>query len=370
MKKIVIIGGGIIGLTLANYLDTTKYDITLFDDGIGQATGASAGIISPWLSKRRNKKWYQLAKDGAAFFPKLVSDLTLDEQIYAKCGTLLLREEKSLLSLAELAENRKKSAAEIGNIQLLSAEETHSRLPLLQPKASLYVSGGGRLNGQAFLIQAKKQAIAKGVTIIQERAAIQAIDDYWMVSSKNHQLVTEKLAITAGPFIKPLLEKLGYQVDIRPQKGQLLVYETAFKQSNEWPVAMLDGEADLIPFTQGKILIGATHENEGGWDLNPTQAAETQLIEGTTPFLNTTTDWLTHPTQQLVGTRAYTSDFAPFFGPLEDNSSLAVASGLGSSGLTTGPYIGYLLAQYFNDVSINTEKYQKSITCYIEKQPH
>ena len=71
MKKIAIIGGGIIGMTLANYLDTDKFDISLFDDEKNQATKASAGIISPWLSKRRNKKWYQLAKDGAAFFEKM-----------------------------------------------------------------------------------------------------------------------------------------------------------------------------------------------------------------------------------------------------------------------------------------------------------
>ena len=31
MEKIAIIGGGIIGMTLANYVDTTKYSITLFD---------------------------------------------------------------------------------------------------------------------------------------------------------------------------------------------------------------------------------------------------------------------------------------------------------------------------------------------------
>ncbi len=68
MQKIAIIGGGAIGITFTNYLDTTKYDVTLFDDESGQATKASAGIISPWLSKRRNKRWYRLARDGAAFF--------------------------------------------------------------------------------------------------------------------------------------------------------------------------------------------------------------------------------------------------------------------------------------------------------------
>ncbi len=39
MKKVVIIGGGIIGLTLANYLDKTKFDVTVIDSLIGQALG-------------------------------------------------------------------------------------------------------------------------------------------------------------------------------------------------------------------------------------------------------------------------------------------------------------------------------------------
>jgi len=96
MKKIAIIGGGIIGMTLANYLDTDKFDISLFDDEKNQATKASAGIISPWLSKRRNKKWYQLAKDGAAFFEKMKNDFELTEDVYEKCGTLFLRQKSDL----------------------------------------------------------------------------------------------------------------------------------------------------------------------------------------------------------------------------------------------------------------------------------
>ncbi|MDN6508625.1 MAG: FAD-binding oxidoreductase, partial [Tetragenococcus halophilus] len=69
-----------------------------------------------------------------------------------------------------------------------------------------------------------------------------------------------------------------------------------------------------------------------------------------------------------VGTRAYTSDFAPFFGSFPDDPTLFIASGLGSSGLTTGPYIGYLLAKYFNEGNWSTKDYQKTLDNYI--QPH
>ena len=149
MEKIAIIGGGIIGMTLASYLDTSKFNVALFDEGTGQATKASAGIISPWLSKRRNKQWYRLAKDGAAFFPKLIKDFQLDQTIYAQSGTLLLRPEKDLAELAVLAEKRKEEAPEIGNIEWLSPEQTSQALPLLKPAVSLRISGGGRLDGKA-----------------------------------------------------------------------------------------------------------------------------------------------------------------------------------------------------------------------------
>ena len=57
---------------------------------------------------------------------------------------------------------------------------------------------------------------------------------------------------------------------------------------------MLDGEADLIPFNQGKILLGATHENEQAWDLEETVSAFQQLTSGTAPFLKEAT-FLSNP---------------------------------------------------------------------------
>ena len=55
MKKVAIIGAGIVGATAAYYLSKeSDLEITVFDHGQGQATKAAAGIISPWFSKRRN----------------------------------------------------------------------------------------------------------------------------------------------------------------------------------------------------------------------------------------------------------------------------------------------------------------------------
>jgi glycine/D-amino acid oxidase-like deaminating enzyme len=45
-----------------------------------------------------------------------------------------------------------------------------------------------------------------------------------------------------------------------------------------------------------------------------------------------------------------------------------VASGLGSSGLTTGPYIGYLLAHYLNTGEANWQVYQKELSTYIQRK--
>nr|WP_252898167.1 hypothetical protein [Apilactobacillus ozensis] len=47
-----------VGSTCAYYLSKVSDDVqvTMYDYGVGQATKAAAGIISPWLSKRRNKK--------------------------------------------------------------------------------------------------------------------------------------------------------------------------------------------------------------------------------------------------------------------------------------------------------------------------
>ena len=81
--------------------------------------------------------------------------------------------------------------------------------------------------------------------------------------------------------------------------------------------------------------------------------------------------WLPHlkdaaTTEIRVGTRAYTSDFSPFFGSVPGLDNCFAASGLGSSGLTSGPLIGYLLAELAQgkESSLPTQDYP--IAAYVK----
>lgn len=68
-----------------------------------------------------------------------------------------------------------------------------------------------------------------------------------------------------------------------------------------------------------------------------------------------------------VGTRAYTSDFAPFSAKFL-KLGLYAASGLGSSGLTSGPIIARILTQLINGEDADLSPNDYPIENYISKR--
>ena len=70
---------------------------------------------------------------------------------------------------------------------------------------------------------------------------------------------------------------------------------------------------------------------------------------------------------ERVGIRAYTSDFSPFFGQVPELAGVYAASGLGSSGLTTGPIIGYHLAQLIQDKELTLDPINYPIENYVKR---
>lgn len=361
--KVAIVGAGIVGSTCAYYLSKENVEIKVFDYGVGQATKASAGIISPWFSKRRNKNWYKMARLGADFYLKLVADLkkdNLETDFYKQSGVYLLKKDDSKLDeLYELAKQRLADSSMIGEIKILTKEDVKKNIPSFNNNGRiLFASGGGRLEGEKLvntLLSAAK------VNVVKKKVFLEKKDNYYLVDGEKF----DKVILSVGAWLKDILLPLGYEVLVRPQKGQLRDYKIKDKNSGKYPVIMPEGELDIIPFEDGIVSVGATHENDMGFDLTVDKELLNKFEEEASYFLEELKN--AEIINERVGIRAYTNDFSPFYGEITDSKNLFVASGLGSSGLTTGAIIGYNLAMLATEKEelLNSEDYP--VDRYVRK---
>ena len=176
----------------------------------------------------------------------------------------------------------------------------------------------------------------------------------------------DKVILACGAWLGQTLAPLGFDVDVRPQKGQLRDYFFEGMDTGRLPVLMPEGELDVIPFAGGKISVGASHENDQGFDLTVDETVLASLEEEAKtyfPDLSTAKSF-----SERVGTRAYTSDFSPFFGEVPELEGVFVASGLGSSGLTTGPLIGKNLVDLVMNRSGSLDSADYPVAQYVKKK--
>ena len=341
MKKVAIVGAGIVGATAAYYLSKeADIEVTVFDHGYGQATKAAAGIISPWFSKRRNKAWYKMARLGADFYVDLLADLEKTGQkvdFYQRSGVFLLKKDDSKLEeLYDLALQRRDESPLIGELAILDQAAASSLFPGLKGfERLLYASGGARVDGQLLVSRLLE---ASQVKVVKKEVSLTPLLSGYQIDNQ----MFDQVILSTGAWLGHILEPLGYEVDVRPQKGQLRDYQVDLDMAS-YSVVMPEGEWDLIPFPGGKLSLGATHENDMGFDLTVDKNLLQQMAEAASPFYPALAEAIS--SGERVGIRAYTSDFSPFFGQVPNLSGVYTASGLGSSGLTTGPIIGYHLAQ-------------------------
>ncbi|GGF61818.1 putative oxidoreductase YurR [Paenibacillus albidus] len=352
MKKVIVIGAGILGTSTAYQLAKQGAEVVLVDrQDKGQATDAAAGIICPWLSQRRNQAWYRLARAGAAFYPGLIEELEREgetETGYAQVGALSIHSElEKLGKLEERAHLRKAEAPEIGEITRLDVQETQSRFPLLaEDYPSIHISGAARIDGRALRDALLRSAQRNGAVVIQGDAKLQCqANRVTGITVEDTSFTADGVIVCAGAWANQLLLPLGIDFKVHFQKAQIMHVQVPDREdTGSWPVVMPPSDQYLLAFDHQRIVIGATHENEiEGYDTRITAG-------GMQEILNKGLEWapgLANSTFQeiRVGFRPFTPGFLPVMGNVPGWNSLIVANGLGASGLTMGPFIGSQLAK-------------------------
>ena len=369
MKKVIVIGAGILGASTAYHLAKSGAEVLLIDrNDEGQATDAAAGIICPWLSQRRNQDWYQLAKAGARYYPQLIAELDQDgetETGYAQTGALSIHKDQDKINkMAERAKLRREDAPEIGAITCLNEKETRERFPLLgEGYSSVHISGAARVDGRALRDALIRSAQRHGARLIEgEAEMLYEGEQVNGVQVQTERYMADMVVVCAGAWANELMEPLGVHFKVHYQKAQI-VHLRATNQENtsQWPVIMPPSDQYLLAFADQKMVVGATHENDvEGYDTRITAGGMQEVLnkglELAPDLANCTLD------EVRVGFRPFTPGFLPVMGQVPGWSGLITANGLGASGLTMGPYIGGQLARLALDLEpeINIEAYNVS----------
>ena len=345
MKKVIVIGSGIVGISTAYHL-AGKADVTVIDrKEKGRATDAAAGIVCPWIAQRRNKAWYALAKGGAHYYATVVDDLKREgetETGYKRVGTLALHEDKKLNEMQERTALRREEAPEIGDLTRMTAEEARALFPPLSDEYdALLVEGGARVDGEKLRAALERVAVKRGVTLVDGSAVLVEADGYH-VECDGIRFEADEIVLACGAWLPELMEPIGYTARVAGEKAQIVHVQLPDTDASDWPVVMPPRRRYLLGFEEGRIVIGSTHERDKAFDARPTAIgihevlskglesapglAEAELIE------------------TRVGFRPVTPNSIPILGRVPGAEQLLVANGLGSSGLTVGPFIGKVLA--------------------------
>lgn len=350
METYIVVGAGILGASTAYHLAKAGANVTLVDrQDTGQATDAAAGIVCPWLSQRRNQAWYQLAKGGARYYGDLIKQLEEDGETdtgYKRVGAISLHtDDEKLDKMEERAHKRREDAPEIGDITRLSPAETKKLFPVLSEQyASVHISGAARVNGRALCQALVNGAKKHGAVVLQGDASLVYEGNEVMgIKAEGRMLLADQVIVTAGAWANELLQPLGVHFLVTYQKAQIVHLHMPDADTGSWPVVMPPNDQYILAFENGRVVAGATHENDTGLDCRVTAGGLHEVFDkalAVAPGLANST-----MVETRVGFRPFTPGFLPVIGAMPGYKGLLIANGLGASGLTAGPYLGSELAK-------------------------
>ncbi|MBQ1120021.1 FAD-binding oxidoreductase [Streptomyces sp. B15] len=351
--RVVVIGAGIVGAATAYELVRAGAEAVLVDAAhTGRATAAGAGITCPWTGQDEEP----LAVVGAAHYPGLLAALAEDGQHevgHRKVGALLLLppDEERAEQVRARVTARAAADPHAGEVTTVDATEARRLFPALGHKdggfggTALQLSGAARLDGRRLRAALVAAAERHGLRTVAGTAGIEARDGRVRGVRVAGELIgADAVVAAAGAWSRALLDPVGVRVEVVPQRGQIVHLRLPGTDTAHWPVVLPAGTGHyLLTFDDSRVVVGATREDGGGFDHRVTAGGLAEVLNqalAVAPGLAPATHLETR-----VGFRPAGPDGLPLLGTVPALQGLVVANGLGSGGLTAGPFVGAVAAR-------------------------
>jgi len=266
----IIIGAGVVGLSSALALIQRGARVTVIERGASgnESSWAGGGILSPLCPWDYSDEVTRLASRGAALFPawaQALHDATGIDPEYAASGMLVLPPFDAQLA-------RQWCAAHDVPLQQVKAADCD--LPVQGD--ALYLPQVAQVRNPRLMHALRNRVEMLGGHIIEQCAVREIVagdDRVRSLATSCGEFSAENFVVTAGAWSKQVLGQHALQLDIKPMRGQMLLFKF-----DEPPLRhiVLQGDLYLIPRRDGHLLVGSTLEDVG-FDKSITQAAHDSL---------------------------------------------------------------------------------------------
>ncbi|MCG8448461.1 MAG: glycine oxidase ThiO [Pirellulales bacterium] len=341
----LIIGGGVIGLSLAWELAQHGEKVCVVDRGqLGrEASWAGGGMLPPGPSETHwpmASCYEQLAEYSrglhAEWHEKLLRRTDIDNQ-YHRCGALYLATSaEQAASLQEKIDLWRQLGIVCHTLDLQQVVELEPGLAgrADQLVAAYHVPEEAQIRNPRHLRALIAACSFEGVELRPDTAVerLERTADRVTCAVTSQGLIdANRFCLAAGCWTGQLTRSLGLDLPVRPIRGQIALVEG--------PLGLLSrticaGMQYLVPRRDGRLLIGSTLEDVG-FDKATTEPAIAELLDFAGSLLPTISQL--PALRQWAGLRPGTADGLPYMGHVPPLQNVWLATGHYRAGLQLSP---------------------------------
>jgi glycine oxidase len=371
---VLVIGGGVIGLSIAWRAAQRGMRVTLADPAPGSgASHAAAGMITP-ISEAAyaEKELFRLGRESQRRYPAFATELTAitGEPVgYRQTGTLQVAYDAD--DLAVLGEYEALQESFGIPARRLTARECRREEPMLDPsvRGGLLAADDASVDPRLLTSALLAAAAIAGADIIRQPAAeiLSAGGRAAGARLGDGQRILARWVVLAAGWSSGSIEGLpaGVAPPLRPVKGQILRLRSAPRRSGaaqagtggasaggpDNPPGLLarsvrgivrGSSVYLVPRESGELVIGATQE-ELGTDTRVTAGGVWELLRDARTIVPGITEL--ELAEAVAGLRPGTPDNAPVLGP-SALPGLVLATGHFRAGVLLAPVTADLITSY------------------------
>jgi glycine oxidase len=347
-RDVVIVGGGVIGLSVAYALARAGVASAVLDrQRLGaEASWAGAGLIPPAGEARPGsvppiaafRSW------SAALFAEWSEALREETGIdngYRRCGGVDVAASDEEARVLTASAGRWRSEG-IACEQLAPADRARVE-PALGPGLHLvyFLPDRAQVRNPRHLRALAAAAEQRGVQLLpwQEVDGLEARGERVIaVRTAAGSIACGWVVMAAGAWSGRLLEAAGVRAPTPPVKGQIVLLR------HDRPLLrriVEQGKNYLVPRDDGRILVGATEE-DAGFDVRPTEGSFRSLLGMAVRLCPVLAEARVEAT--WAGLRPGSFDGKPYLGPAPGFRNLILATGHKRAGLQLSPATGELVA--------------------------